>query len=279
MVSESGSNDCPSGRCELVLQSGERFRDTFRAIPDEGFYFVEWKKAQGFLCGGSTADCVLEVSEENSQRDVTVQLEPVFASQVGSPAPLVPGPGDQSFAQAWTPSSTADCDTSSNASPVLAVRTSTLAEAAILRSVYEPAIVFSDESFTAMLYRDTPAESLTQAEAYPDYQAFMATDNEAELRFYDDASHGDLVAGDGVFTRSCVAVREEFRPEVDGVAVDYDLFHLHPSLRGGVSANRINEAVRMNDAGIFVSLGDRYSEAMGAGRHWEIFNPGYNPRP
>ncbi|MEM8941675.1 MAG: hypothetical protein AAGC91_05925 [Pseudomonadota bacterium] len=277
IVSASGENSCSEGACTIDVGAANGLSDTFTAIPNEGFFFVEWKKAQGYLCGGSAEACTLQVDEENSARDITVYLEPVFKSLdlERSPAPPRPPLDDASFAVDWSPSRVDNCAVDENVSPVLAATSAAAATfETSFRNVYEPSIVFLDETFTMMIKRDTEAISLTQEQAFPDFQPFRVVDGEDSVIFYDDGTHGDQVAGDGILTRSCVAVLESELGRGQLFGGVYDLFFLNPALRDTESATRISEAVRVNEAGMFISLGDHYSEAMGSGRHWEIFDPG-----
>ncbi|MEM7691835.1 MAG: choice-of-anchor X domain-containing protein [Pseudomonadota bacterium] len=277
IVSSSGNNDCAEGSCTIDLESGPSWSETFTGEPDDGFVFVEWKKAQGYLCGGSSEPCALQVPAEQDLLDVTVYLEPVF-SQLNaerSSLPADPSPEDLSFATQWVPSRVSSCSVGDNESPVLAKTTAALAEADLDRTVYEPAVVFTDEAFTVMLKQSRfSGTSVTQRAAFPDYQPFRAVDGASSLSFFDDGTHGDLAAGDGVYTRSCVGVTSAEAAGAQPTSGAFDLFMLNPSLRGSETTSRLAKNVRMNSVGIFVSIGDDYSTAMGLGRHWEVFNPG-----
>ena len=80
IVSRTGETDCAANQtCEIDVVSGEAFSDTFTAVADPGYRFVEWKQASGYLCGGSAEPCALEnVSGELTSLEVEVYLEPIF---------------------------------------------------------------------------------------------------------------------------------------------------------------------------------------------------------
>lgn len=60
IVSASGNYDCGSGQtCIVDVENGASFSDTFTAIPNPGYRFVEWKKADKYLCGGNSSSCAL----------------------------------------------------------------------------------------------------------------------------------------------------------------------------------------------------------------------------
>ncbi|MEO0436052.1 MAG: choice-of-anchor X domain-containing protein [Pseudomonadota bacterium] len=277
IASSSGDHDCDAGTCTIDLASGSAWSEIFTGEPEEGFVFSEWKKAQGYLCGGSSEPCALQLPADQDFPDATVYLEPVFSSLTGerSSLPADPPAGDLSFATQWVPSRVASCIVGANESPVLAKTTAAIVDADLDRTVYEPAVVFTDEAFTVLLKQSRfSGASVTQQEAFPDYQPFRAVDGDSSLSFFDDGTHGDLNAGDGVYTRSCVGVTSAEAAGAQPTSGAFDLFMLNPNLRGTESTTRVAKNVRMNNVGIFVSIGDDYSTAMGLGRHWEVFDPG-----
>ncbi len=276
--SASGTNDCTSSECIIEWDGSEPFVDTFTAIPPADSYFIEWQKAHGYLCGGSVIPCDLNLpATPAAAGDTTVHLQPVFGrlDAERSPAPTAPAASDATYAKAWTPSRVDDCAVSENVSPTLAPVSEALGGIDFERRLYEPSIVYTDETFTMMLRREWPAATMTLQEAVNDIATFYAADGADTVILYDDGTHGDVTAGDSVYTRSCLAVDTDFLgiPNRD-FEVSYDLFYGDPALRGSETVTRVSKAVRMNDAGIFITLGDAYTSAMGRGRHWEIFNPG-----
>ncbi|MEE4192245.1 MAG: choice-of-anchor X domain-containing protein [Halieaceae bacterium] len=275
--SATDANNCTTDECTIDWDGSEAFIDTFTPVPPEDSRFVEWREEPGYLCGGSTEPCsVFLPAHPVFASDVSVYLEPIFQVLNGdrSPEPAEPGPSDASFAKAWTPSPASQCSVSENVSPTLAPVSAAMGTIDFERRIYEPSIVFTDETFTMLLRREWPESTMTLEEAVNDRATFYAADGADSVILYDDGTHGDVTAGDSVYTRSCLAVDLGVVGQPNAFEVTYDLFYGNPALRGTETVTQVSNAVRMNDAGIFVTLGDHYANAMGRGRHWEIFDPG-----
>lgn len=86
VTSDMGFN-CSSGQtCEVDVTSTE-YEENFLAVPDAGYVFKGWKKAQGYTCGDSSLACTVTIAalagnpvlepllDDNT---VVVKLEPVF---------------------------------------------------------------------------------------------------------------------------------------------------------------------------------------------------------
>lgn len=84
IVSSSGNYSCSAGNtCEIDVEDGSEFSDTFTAVPDAGYTFVEWKKEQNHLCGGSTEPCALiNVPGILTEKDLDLPMVPVFERSV-----------------------------------------------------------------------------------------------------------------------------------------------------------------------------------------------------
>jgi CubicO group peptidase (beta-lactamase class C family) len=84
--SASGAYACESGQsCDIEVVD-TTFDESFRAIPDEGWIFMEWRKDPGSFCGGTNRDCRLAtlIIEQFTQlipfleSDQTFYLRPRF---------------------------------------------------------------------------------------------------------------------------------------------------------------------------------------------------------
>ncbi len=277
--SATDANNCTSDECTIDWDGSAPFIDTFTPVPPEDARFVQWKQESGYLCGGSTEPCsVVLPAHPVFASDISVYLEPIFQalSDDRSPEPSEPDTSDASFAKAWTPSTIDQCSVDENVSPTLVPVSEAMATIDFERRIYEPSIVYTDETFTMLLRRDWDTPTMTVGDAVNDRATFYAVDDpDSEALLYDDGTHGDVTAGDGVYTRSCLAVDLDILGGFPNTfEQSYDLFYGNPALRGSEPVTQVSKAVRMNDAGIFVTLGDQYASAMGRGRHWEIFNPG-----
>jgi Divergent InlB B-repeat domain len=80
IVSRTGAHDCAAGQTCIIDIPGVPFSDTFTAVPNPGYRFVEWKKQSGSLCWGSTnPSCALEgISTELTSLNNDMPLLPVF---------------------------------------------------------------------------------------------------------------------------------------------------------------------------------------------------------
>ncbi len=275
--SASGTRDCAESECTIDWDGSEAFTDTFTPVPPGDDNFVQWRKEPGYLCGGTTEPCAVSLPAHPAfAADVSIYLEPIFQTLSGerSSAPPEPDASDRTYAKTWAPSSVEQCTPGENQSPSVAPFSEQMATTDFDRSIFEPAIVFTDEVFTMMRRSDVEATAISLVDLWSDFQPFIAADDGSEPYLYDDGTHGDITAGDGVFTRDCLAIDLGLLGYPDDYDQARDLFYVNPALRGTESVTAVSDAVRMNDSAIFVSLGEEYSDAMGRGRHWEIFNPG-----
>ncbi len=83
IVSRTGNHDCAEGQtCTVDVENGSVFRDTFTAVPREGYAFAGWKDERLHLCGGGTAPCELEgVPGSLTDRDIDLFLAAEFYHQ------------------------------------------------------------------------------------------------------------------------------------------------------------------------------------------------------
>ena len=98
----------------------------------------------------------------------------------------------------------------------------------------EPSIVFVDETFT-VTYRTIGGEGPWGVEntGIPEWLGFLIDNESGPHDLFDDGTNGDAVAGDGVYSRSCLHLREDFLAHGQ-VAREYmGMGILDTSLRGG----------------------------------------------
>jgi hypothetical protein len=136
--------------------------------------------------------------------------------------------------------------------------------------VMEPSIIFIDQTFTFLLKAAPDAPSLSVDLLRFGGYGVVGVDDVSLV--FDDGTHGDLVAGDGIYTRSCLYVLEESLAGNDFVHSS-NLWALSTALRGTETADYIAQGVRVNDAGFFIELGDEYSNRLTT--RWRLLNPEY----
>lgn len=189
---------------------------------------------------------------------------------IRSSRPTLPASSDTTFNVTWTPSKSDNCDPLANISPSIPVASKRLAELDDGRIVYEPAILFSDDAFTMMIKKNSQGGNLSLASIIG--QVFTVLGQNSEVYLYDDGTHGDHAANDGVYTRACLSLAQPF-PATDNFQQIREAFFVNPNLRGSETLTTIAEGVRMNDIGLFFSLGDTYRNNLQ--QHWYLFNVPY----
>ncbi|MCQ8183891.1 choice-of-anchor X domain-containing protein [Parvularcula maris] len=175
---------------------------------------------------------------------------------------------DTTFDKAWEPSRVGSCLLGENVSPSHALTTQAMIDSHTdAVRLTEPGTIFMDETFT-YYRRDGSGASRMRVSEFG--QGFPMKDMGGDIDpyLYDDGTNGDLTAGDGVFTASCLEAR--FTLVEDWVRRDHTTF-LNPALRGTVEVRDVMDGVRMNDAGFFLSIGDEYAVRTEA--FWELSNP------
>ena len=72
IVSSSGEHDCGEAQvCEVDVPNGERFSDTFVAVPNNGYAFAGWRGAESYLCAGGSPTCVVDIPPSVTAYDAT----------------------------------------------------------------------------------------------------------------------------------------------------------------------------------------------------------------
>lgn len=89
IVSRTGDHHCTAGHsCEIDVERGKEFSDTFTAVPSPGFRFAGWEKKRGGkrLCGGSVKPCALEnIPGKYTDSDASFNLVARFEAIETSP--------------------------------------------------------------------------------------------------------------------------------------------------------------------------------------------------
>ena len=162
-------------------------------------------------------------------------------------------------AKAWQPSLKTNCDPSKNISPVLEDLTAALASISAdapfdEKYTFEPSILFNDETFT-LLVRSNNKISVSEGSA-GGYEVYQEDQNP---QLYDDGTHGDVSANDGVYTRSCLSLPSSHWSG-KSFQTGHNIWFLDSSFRNTETVTEIAEGVSINDTGFFISLGDEYTK-------------------
>ncbi len=90
-VQSDGSGTCVSSAICVVDVSDPYFSETFKAVPDEGWYFEKWNSGDSFFCGGSPdPNCTLSFEgqeESKAVEDMVASSEVFFLMPVFRPYP------------------------------------------------------------------------------------------------------------------------------------------------------------------------------------------------
>ena len=232
-----------------------------------------WTQTSGIavkLSGTDTAETSFDAPAASKQIILTFQLTATDNNGAATTdtvnVTVNSNPG--SVLEKWEPSLISECTTDSNISPVLPLAPNLMTQNG--QRVMEPSIIFIDQTFTFLLKAAPDAPSLSLDLLRFGGYGVVGVDDVSLV--FDDGTHGDLVAGDGIFTRSCLYVLEESLAGNDFVHSS-NLWALSTALRGTETADYIAQGVRVNDAGFFIELGDEYSNRLT--NNWRLLNPEY----
>ncbi|MDF2177971.1 hypothetical protein P2G88_06875 [Aliiglaciecola sp. CAU 1673] len=153
----------------------------------------------------------------------------------------------------WEPSSNTRCTHDQNISPVAPNVANVLTN--VGERMFEPSIIFSDQTFTWYSRHEAGPASM-ELETLQ-YGGFLSVDGEEPKTAYDDGTHGDQTPGDGIFTRACLYVGEDFLAGKDFREAS-NLWIISNTFRGTDSAVELTPNVRANDSGFFIALGAQY---------------------
>ena len=169
----------------------------------------------------------------------------------------------------WQPSLRGNCDPYKNVSPSLKYLTKNLASVKIdpffpKVTVLEPSIIFKDETFT-LLKRSNKKMTVRKASARNYWVHELNQTINKKPQLYDDGTHGDLIAGDGVYTRSCLSLSiNEINDKI--YQEGHRMYFLDSSLRNTETVTQITKDVSINDTGFFITVGDDYRKTNENGR-------------
>lgn len=137
------------------------------------------------------------------------------------------------------------------------------------REVIEPEYLFVGEPFTLQIKQDenNPTYTLTELQYYP----VGSHDGEDVTILYDDGTHGDSIAGDGIFTRSCLYFNEEVLRGEDMALGPINTKILSTSWKGAEEIYETNTGVRVTEGGFFISVGEEYAERIE--NPWSLHRP------
>lgn len=155
----------------------------------------------------------------------------------------------------WEPSPISNCNINENISPVAVNVPQTLTE--VGHQMHEPSIIFSDQTFTFYSREDSEQPFISKRYLI-EGGYFEAVDGEDKSLIFDDGTHGDLVAGDGIYTRACLYLPEQLMADRNYYGQS-NLFIVNKKYRGSESADTISPNVRVNETGFFISINEEYS--------------------
>jgi len=174
---------------------------------------------------------------------------------------LVVRDGDLYQNDHWEPSRVGACEYYENISPALDEITLGLTQNNDQKSIFEPTQIFDDETTTLMVSKVESNESTIPFNSMKSSNKFRTIDGGEPDFLYDDGSHGDLVAGDGVWTLSCLrpalinSTFSELNPfnQINGLEI------LSSNYRGTEPAPEIiSPTLSVNDTGFFYKNNQQY---------------------
>ena len=158
----------------------------------------------------------------------------------------------------WEPSRIGQCDYQKNISPSLKAITNSLGTGTQYRQIVEPLTIFDDETTTILVSGLDTNDNVVDLEVALNGGAASFEDesgtNGFSLYAYDDGTHGDLFAGDKVWTRSCLSINKEVLetdPSLDPI-ITREVRVVRKEYRGTEPAPKIvNTSLSVNDTGFF----------------------------
>tara|TARA_B100000809_G_C15129640_1_gene527798 strand:+ start:211 stop:2565 length:2355 start_codon:yes stop_codon:yes gene_type:complete len=158
----------------------------------------------------------------------------------------------------WEPSRIGQCDYQKNISPSLKAITNSLGTGTQYRQIIEPLTIFDDETTTILVSGLDTNDNVVDLEVALIGGAGSFEDesgtNGFSLYAYDDGTHGDLFAGDKVWTRSCLSINKEVLetdPSLDPI-ITREVRVVRKEYRGTEPAPKIvNTSLSVNDTGFF----------------------------
>ena len=147
------------------------------------------------------------------------------------------------------------------------------------RYVYEPGIIFVDESFTLIIRKEEVLKENKDSDQFEvsEHMSHALTFGDDDVpRLFDDGTHGDFAPNDGIYTHTCVTVSNEARVEMfstddQNYVSFYDMWILNPNLRGSETIMNIGNGIQINDTGFFINIGHEYHRRWND--NWSLTNP------
>ncbi|WP_144391760.1 hypothetical protein [Pleionea sediminis] len=173
------------------------------------------------------------------------------SDQKKPPEPEIPKP---ELTTKWTPSKVSDCSVDQNVSPSLYYMDEVFSDNG--QRLTEPSIIYADETFT-FVYYDKSESSSRISHWVPVDNRIRAVNSQDNSTLYDDGTHGDLVAGDKIFTRSCLYFPEELLEDSDVLKL-HGLYVLSPEHRNSETVTEVTDNVRVTEGGFFITIGKPY---------------------
>ncbi|WP_372769298.1 choice-of-anchor X domain-containing protein [Pseudoalteromonas sp.] len=155
----------------------------------------------------------------------------------------------------WEPSPISNCVDDKNISPIASSVPSTLTLNG--HQMFEPSILFSDQTFTvySRMEKGEVAKVIDKLIGSP----VLAVDGEDPTLAYDDGTHGDIIANDGIYTRTCLYVPQALSNSTPFFEIP-DLWVINKTLRGSESVHQLTPDISVNDTGFFISLDEQYNQ-------------------
>ena len=166
----------------------------------------------------------------------------------------------------WEPSLISECKIDENISPILSSAAEVLPDNNY--RMIEPAVLYIDQTFTYLMRSDAGTTTITNPQL--DEAGFMVVNDTNPSIMYDDGTHGDLIANDGVYTRACMYLPEEHLNSAPFVG-RLDIWFIKPEYRGTEEVESISEGVAFNEVGFFIEVGDEYNYR--AKNSWRLHSP------
>ncbi|MDC1071344.1 hypothetical protein OAQ50_03670 [Acidimicrobiia bacterium] len=125
---------------------------------------------------------------------------------------------------------------------------------------FNPEIIFPDEATKVTIIDDASNRKGILKSEFSDQ--FLSTHNgiSEKAYVYDDGTHGDQVAGDGVYTNNCITLAKDYAFNDKNYIQISKLHVLNPSLRNSIDIFQVSENVVMTDSGIFLNIGYDYTQ-------------------
>lgn len=120
---------------------------------------------------------------------------------------------------------------------------------------FDPPIIFPGESIKGTIFTKNSGDLGKSRIVFPGPFSTFQNGNRTTAYVYDDASNGDKVSGDGIFTNNCIFLsntptfNNEKHIDIGGLIV------VNPGLKGSVEIKNVGSNVVATDTGLFIDIG------------------------